>query len=181
MTNLAALLVDNLNGATFISIDSTTVPVLSGGKANPFKEHTLKHNKGSSVMVFQNKNGTSGYQNMVVRRLTSEGKDADFSVGPRQWGERIPNTCFVRHTKDGVTKYYIEVIFLRNGTVTYTVDDVETPKEAIQGLTDKEEGYQNGLENKVIIRTYAVDSITAITINKNRYEDLTFDLSVVTI
>jgi hypothetical protein len=40
----------------------------------------------------------------------------------------------------------------------------------------KEEAVQGGLNNKVVIRTYRVDNIRKITINKQTYSDLTFNL-----
>ena len=177
MTNLAALLVDNLTGSTFITIDTSTAPKLTGGKKNPFQERVEKLTIGSSVMMCTNRK-TSGYEDLVNHRLVAEGKDPDFTVGPRQWGYRIANTCFVEHKG----KYYIEVIFLKPGKTEYYVDGVLTPKSTITGLeVDKEEGKQGGLDDKVIIRTYSVDSIKSITINNRRYDDLEFDLSCVKI
>jgi len=157
---------NNLSGASFISIDTCTPVTLSGGKKNPLQGRVTKVVTGSNVMVFQNKN-QNGYDNMVKRRLHNEGKDPDsFVIGPRQWGVREEGSPFVTHKG----KEYLEVIFLSSGTVQYYVDGV-VHNGPIQGLrTNPVEGHQGGLNNKVIIRTYTVDHIQSITINKNQYD-----------
>jgi hypothetical protein len=156
-------LMENVNGSTFIALDTTTPVTLKGGKANPFQGRVSKVVIGSNVMVFQNKNANA-YENMVNRRLKEEGK-GEFAVGPRQWGERIQGTPFVTHKG----ALYLEVIFLKAGERHYTVDGARFDG-AIQGLDeDKEEGHQGGLTDKVIIRTYKVANIDRITINKKTF------------
>lgn len=161
-----------VNGASFVSLDTETTPTLKGGKKNPHQGRVTKRITGSQVMVFQNKT-TNGYANMVARRLETEGKDpASFQLGERAWGERIENLPVVRHVKDGVTKFYVEVIFLKSGTVEYFLDGQPIDKSEVIGLEDKEEraSGQGGLENRVIIRTFALDSIRKIRVNKDEYE-----------
>jgi hypothetical protein len=155
-------LISGVNGASFIGIDTETTPTLKGGKKNPMQGRVRKVMIGASVMVFQNKNGSS-YENMINRRLVAEGKDPNFEVGPRKWGTRVEGTPFVTH--NGVT--YIEVIFLKAGKVHYTVDGKEVDGATIEGLdVDKEEtSEQGGLNNKVIIRTFLTSSIKRMTIN----------------
>ena len=176
MPNLAEIM-KNANGASFISIDTVTVPVLRGGKKNPFQGRVKKHMTGASVMIFQNKN-TNGYNNMVERRLIAEGKDpSSFQLGQRSWGTRIENTPFVVHTnKDGVTKHYLEVIFLKAGTIHYTVDGEEFDASKIEGLEqDKKEGEQGGLNNKVIIRDFEVNNIKGMTAFGERHEEIYYE------
>lgn len=156
----------NVNGATFITIDTCTPVTLRGGKSNLLQGRVTKVVTGSNVMLFQNKSA-NGYDNMVKRRLEAEGKDpASFQIGPRQWGERETGTPFVNHKG----KMYLEVIFLSAGDVQYYIDG-KAHNGPIEGLiTDKPEGHQGGLDNKVIIRTYTVEHIQSITINHTRYE-----------
>jgi hypothetical protein len=158
---LERLLAD-VNGATFISIDTVTPVTLTGGKKNPLQGRVTKQTVGSSVMVFSNQK-INGYEAMVNRRLTSEGKGS-FEVGPRQWGTRVPNTPFVTH-KD---QSYLEVIFLKPGDVQYLVDGAPF-NDVIDGLTEKPEGEQGGLDNKVFIRTINTLNVKAITVNKHRF------------
>ena len=153
-----------VNGASFIAIDTETNVPLKGGKSNPLQNHVTKRVVGSNVMVFTNQK-SNGYENMVQRRLQQEGKNPnDFALSARQWGERIQDTPFVSHKG----QLYLEVIFLRAGEVTYFVDGVETDPRTIDGLeirTVDDEAEQGGLDNKVIIRTYKVDSIVGVRVD----------------
>lgn len=151
-----------VNGASFISIDTLTKPVLLGGRKNPMQGRITKMMAGASVMVFQNKR-VNGYEAMVHRRLIQEGKDpVSFELGPRAWGERVEHMPVVEHKG----KLYLEVIFLTPGTVQYFLDGVPIEREAIEGLNDdKPEGEQGGLKNKVIIRTFAFENLVSMTIN----------------
>ena len=159
-------ILDNVNGASFISMDTTTTPTLLGGKSNPMKGRVRKYNKGASIMVFQNKK-TNAYDNMVKRRLLAEGKDPDlFKLSPRAWGTRLQGTPLVEHKG----ALYLEVIFLASGQTSYTLDGQPIDKADIQGLNDKPvEGKQGSLEDKVIIRTFKLDSITRLSIGEHSY------------
>jgi len=163
-------LMKEVNGATFVSIDTITSVTLPGGKKNEFNGRVTKLVEGSSVMVFQNKN-SNAYENMVNRRLEKEGVSvATFKVGPRAWGTRIQDTPFVEHNG----QMYLEVIFLHAGEASYLLDGQKTTDpRCIPPSKETGEGNgfeQGGLNNKVIIRTYKVDSIVGITINKQRFE-----------
>ena len=88
-----------------------------------------------------------------------------FKVSARAWGERIPETPVIVHTgKDGVTKHYLEVIFLGAGESTYYLDGQEIDKDSIIGLDPAEikPESQGGLEDKVIIRTYTLSNVEEI-------------------
>jgi len=157
---------ENVNGASFISLDTTTVPTLKGGKKNPMQGRVRKHNTGASIMVFQNKKANA-YDNMVKRRLLSEGKDPDlFKLSPRAWGTRLQGTPLVEHKG----ALYLEVIFLASGKTSYTLDGQPIDKDDIEGLdSNKEEGRQGGLDDKVIIRTFKLDSVDRIKIGDKQY------------
>jgi len=165
MNNIRKIM-DAVNGATFISIDTSTNVKLRGGRHNLLQGRVRKVTVGSNVMVFQNKE-KSGYGEMVKRRLGKEGKDPEsFTVGPRTWGTRLEGIPFVEYKE----KHYLEVIFLNKGTTHYEVDGVVTPKDQIEGIPEsKPESSQGGLENKVIIRTFEISSITSVTINKQKF------------
>jgi len=168
--NILEQLMDEVNGTTFVSIDTITNVTLPGGKKNPLNGRVQKLTEGSSVMVFQNKN-VNGYEAMVNRRLEAEGREvATFKVGPRSWGTRVAGTPFVEHNG----QMYLEVIFLHPGKTSYLLDGNVTTDPTIIPAS-KEDGVgdgweQGGLINKVIIRTYKVESIVGITINKQTYK-----------
>ena len=160
-----------VNGNTFIGIDTLTTVKLLGGRNNEMNGKVQKCVIGSNVMVFQNKTNSS-YGDMVNRRLIAEGRTPNFEVQPRKWGERIKKTPLVEHTtKDNVTKFYLEVIFLKAGSVSYLYNGKPIVKNLITGLEEPEFDYesQGGLYNKVIIRSYSIDSIARISINKETY------------
>lgn len=157
----------NVSGASFISIDTLTTETLTGGKKNPMQGRVTKKTTGASVMVFQNKNG-SAYQAMVERRLAAEGKDpSSFTLGERKWGERIKNTPFITHKGE----LYLEVIFLKAGKSEYFLDGKPIAKSDIQGIEKSapNEESQGGLDNKVVIRTFRAESITAIRVDKQEH------------
>lgn len=156
----------NVNGGSFVGIDSLTEVKLAGGKKNPMQGRVTKRMVGAQVMVFQNKN-TNAYEAMIQRRLVAEGKDpASFVLGERAWGTRVPNMPIVEHKG----AYYLEVIFLKAGQVEYRLDGAPIARDLIEGLVESQGGEQGGLENKVIIRTFAADSVTEVRVDGKAYQ-----------
>ena len=166
MTSKLETILSTVNGATFISMDTTTTPTLTGGKSNPMQGRVRKHNTGANIMVFQNKN-SHGYDNMVKRRLEKEGKNPElFKLSPRKWGKRVPNLPIVEHKG----AQYLEVIFLAAGRTIYTLDGQPIDRDSIEGLKDSQpEGSQGGLHDKVIIRTFKLDSIDRLKVGGQEY------------
>lgn len=158
-------ILNNLVGGTFIGLDTVTVPVL-GGRKNPLKGRVTKIVEGSNVMCFGN-TSSNAYENKVKRNLIAEGKDPEsFKLSPRKWGVRRQGAPIVDHKG----KEYLEVIFLKAGKVQYMIDgqpvDMDATLANMIGLKLKPvEGEQGGVDNKVIIRTYAMESITAMRVN----------------
>jgi len=163
--NTASKALDGLAGGTFVGLDTLTQVKLRGGRKNPMQGRVTKMMTGAQVMCFSNTNG-SAYDAMVRRRLEQEGKDpASFELSPRAWGERVPNTSFVRHKG----QVYLEVIFLRAGKTTFFLDGGEISREEIEGLDEGAAGEQGGLENKVVIRTFALENVTALRANGRKW------------
>jgi hypothetical protein len=157
-------MLSTMSGSTFMSIDTRSKVPLKGGKKNPMQGRVEKFTSSSLVQVFQNKK-VSGYGNMVRRRLADEGKDpADYVPQPRKWGTRVPEMPIIEHTKDDITKHYLEVIFLTPGKSEYFLDGGQIDKDKIEGLEAGaiRDDAQGGLENLVIIRTYDLASIDYI-------------------
>jgi len=157
--------VQNINGASFVGIDTHVDVKLSGGQSNPQQGRVTKRMIGATVMAFTHQN-VNAYHEMVKRRLGKEGKDpADFILSGRAWGVRIPNMPIVEHKGN----YYFEVIFLTPGKVEYLLDGVVVPERDIQGLPPKREAEQGGLEDKVILRDFKVESIVELRIDGKVY------------
>jgi len=169
--NTAHTVFANLAGGTFVGLDSLTQVKLKGGKKNPMQGRVTKLMTDAQVMCFSNSH-SNAYENMVRRRLAAEGEAAeDFVLGPRAWGERVPGTCFVEHQG----KQYLEVIMMHPGKSTYFLDGAEISKHDIEGLeTDAETNPdgQGGLnfENRVQIRTFALDSVVALRANGQEWK-----------
>lgn len=155
--------IDTIKGSSFISLDTVTDVKLTGGKKNPLQGRVQKKTSGANVMVF-NDTEQNGYENMIKRRMEAEGKDSStFTLGKRAWGQRIDQSPFIDHNG----KKYLECIFMSPGKSVYLVDGVETPKDDIEGIPVHKENpdSQGGIENKVNIRAFSLDSISAIRIN----------------
>jgi hypothetical protein len=156
-------IVDNVNGTTFAGIDTITAVKLKGGKKNPMQGRVTKRTVNSNVMIFSNTDN-SPYETMVKRRMEEEGKDPSiFELKPRAWGTRVGKSPFIEHKGN----YYLEVIFRTSGKTTYYLDGKEIEKSDIEGLDEKEKDAaedtsQGGISNKVIIRTFAIDSIEEV-------------------
>lgn len=154
--------VDKVRGSTFMSLDTITDVKLTGGKKNPLQGRVTKSTRGANVMIFA---GTdqNGYENMIKRRMLEEGKDpSTFVLGTRTWGTRIAESPFIEHNG----KHYLECIYMSPGKTTYFVDGKETPKADIEGIPETKENpdSQGGIENKVVIRSFSLDSIVAARI-----------------
>lgn len=149
---------DSLEGGTFVGMDTVTDVKLTGGKKNPQQGRVTKQMTGATVMCFSNSR-TNAYNAMVRRRLEAEGKDPDsFELGPRAWGQRLVGTPFVEHNGN----HYLEVIVMKPGSIKYLLDGEPVDADEIEGLPDRKESGQSGLENRVIIRTFALDSIVEL-------------------
>lgn len=170
--DLQTIINNNVDGSTTITLDTATVvPVnktirLNGERQpNPHYNRITKHTKGLDVIVFQNKN-SNGYEDMVKSRLIDEGKDPDsFRLSPRQWGERLIGTPFVTHNG----KLYLEVILMNNPPTEYRCDGKVIEWDDIHGMKKQSNAKQGGLANKVILRTFNVESINQITIDGETY------------
>jgi hypothetical protein len=152
-------LVNQVRGSSFMGLTTETKVKLKGGKKNPMQGRVTKVTENSNVMIFSNC-AKSGYEEMVKRRMKEEGKNPnDFTLKPRTWGKRIEDTPFIEHNG----KKYLECIFITPGKSKYLLDGKEIDKEDIEGMPEESENRgssaQGGIENQVIIRTYAIDSI----------------------
>ena len=156
-----------LEGGTFVGLDTETQVKLKGGKKNPMQGRVTKRMEGATVMCFSNTD-SNAYENMVKRRLVAEGKNPDnFTLGERAWGQRIVGTPFVEHNG----KHYVEVIFVKSGDTAYFLDGQPIAKANIEGLEDAPESNgQGGLDDKVVLRTFALDSVIALRANGNEWK-----------
>lgn len=93
-----------------------------------------------------------------------------FEVKARKWGERIPNSPFIQHTKAGDVhpSYYLDTIWLRAGTVEFFLDGNPIAEGDIEGyekpVAKEGENIQGGLraENQVTVRSIGLDSVLRV-------------------
>jgi hypothetical protein len=159
-------IVDEVTGSASFLIDTTTDVKLTGGKKNVYQGRVKKRVENSQVVVY-NRHSGNGYAELVKEQMVREGKDPEeFVLKPRAWGERITNTPFVVHKE----KYYIECVFEQSGETTILLDG-EVTDEEIEGMPVKKVSTtvaqtesQGGIEEKVIIRTFSVESISKMSL-----------------
>lgn len=139
----------NVNGSADILLDTIHQCRLLGGRHNPMQGGVVKIVTGAHAIVFDNRDG-SAYQALVREYMKTAGLEPDFVVGPRSWGKRIVNTPLIRH--EGAT--YLECVLLMQGNVRYTFKGKTIPKDAIEGLQEK--------ESDLMLRCYKADNITRV-------------------
>ena len=151
----------DVKGAAFVGLDTESPVKLKGGKKNPYQGRVTEVVEGSNVTISFGED--SIYENSVRRKIEKEGKDQeDFELKPRAWGTRIAGTPYIEHDD----KHYLECIFNHAGKTKYLLDGAEIDISTIEGFekpAEKEDDpSQGGIEKKVIIRTYSIDSIKTI-------------------
>jgi hypothetical protein len=153
--------IEALKGSYLVDIDTITKVQLKGGKKNPMQGKVTKLVAGSKVVLCSNVK--NAYESMVKSRMEKEGKDPEeFVLKPRPWGSRIEDTPFVEHKGN----FYIECFFKESGASTYFLDGEPIEKDDIEGLEPPKssEESQGGISDKVIIRTYAMESIERMVV-----------------
>lgn len=146
-------LLSNVNGTTFVSLETRVNPRLKSG--NPFV-NLEKVSKVCGAIGFN-------YQNSVNNQRLREDLKNDFKSEPRKWGQRVSGTPLVRHNN----KLYLEI------KVQSSESDFFDKNQRINIDKIKPWEYtstsRQGLEKDVILRDYSIDNISRITINKKEY------------
>lgn len=136
-------------GCTFASLDAETK---EGG--------LIRRVTNERVMLFTNTN-SSGYENLVKRRLAQEGKNPDLFVsGDLAWGERLADSPIISHRGF----YYLQTILMAEGEVTYlTPTGGVVPTEIALGMLRRPKNNQGLSDAKaVVIHCYALENLKSI-------------------
>lgn len=142
-------LLDKINGCTFANIDAVTEP------SNGIRKETT----GIRVILFTNKK-SSGYENMVKRRLAEAGKNPDnFSSGDLAWGEQVPNSPLIEHKG----KVYLKCVLLAEGQSKYFIGDREISGNGL-GLRGRWPNQGLPPSDTVNVATFNLKSIKKITL-----------------
>ena len=112
------------------------------------------------------------YANAVNNMREKEGKERDFTPAAIKWGTRIPYTPLIMHTRKGETEQtaYLMTRVLRFNPPAYFIDgkqvlDIPTLDEIKDDLASYSNKEHQGVDQEVIIRTYKLSSIKAITLD----------------
>lgn len=143
-------LLTRINGCTFASLDAETQPIKGFRKIV----------RNQRVILFTNAQ-SSGYENVIRRRLIAEGKDPNsFVVGDLPWGERVQGTPLIMH--EG--RAYLQTILLHEGEARYYIGHHEITEKDFLSMSSSYRHTNQGLsdDREVRVLTYLVDNITEI-------------------
>ncbi len=127
MQTLSSIFQASHKGALIIGFDSSTIPVLTGGKKNPMQGRVTKVMTGAVAMVNRN------YENARNKQLQVAGFKPTFKVQPRRWGTFAIKGMPVLTHKGAV---YLNTSILKAGKVSYLLDGKAIDKALITGLSD---------------------------------------------
>jgi hypothetical protein len=147
-----------ISGCTFASLDSRTEP----------KPGIICITTGERVMLFTNKK-SSGYENMVRRRLMEAGKNPDnFVLSDLPWGIRVDDSPIIEHAG----RYYLQTVVMEHGESKYYIGATEIDPAAV-GIRPRRTNQGLSLGNEVIVKTFKIESITRITLLGHTFNDNT--------
>lgn len=155
---------------------------------NPHFERITKTNVGNTVVIGAN------YETMVKKhlaqqrieeqqladKLMAEGQTNaakaieenmadpnDFVVGERKWGTYIEGTPLIEHKGE----IYLNVIYLKAGESVYREGGKVIEEDEVLGLNKSKPtaDSQGGVNKKVTFRTFKLDSIIELRLNKEKY------------
>lgn len=159
----------NQNGATFVGLLTEVIPPMRK-TGNPYLNKVTKRQ-------FHNVQIGFNYTNAINNRRDKEGEEKDFVASPRKWGRRINGTPIVEHVKSGEygVNYYLETRVLNSQKPDYYLNGVKLNNEVVLNdvlsfMSKKHSNAEHqGVENEVIVRDFRLDSIIAVTLNKETY------------
>jgi hypothetical protein len=151
-------------GASFAQLYTEVVPDLP--KSSPYYGKVTKKQCHNVQLNFS-------YSNAVNNMRLTEGKEADFTPSLPKWGSRIVGTPLLTHMKKGDTEttFYLITRVLKSQQAGYFLNGEEVldipTLDSIRG--DMRAPYSNkahqGIEHEVVIRTFKLNSIRAITMD----------------
>ncbi len=156
-----------IKGCQFITMQV----LISAGlrKTRDIDGKRVKHEHGA-IMKRQKVQAIVGwnYASRLDRQAEREGKEIDFEVQPRMWGERIAGTCLVEHKG----AMYVEAAPIHIMQTEYISEHGETiDANDIRDLIDhkaeqkSKSSTQEELANEVFVRDYKLANIETLAAN----------------
>jgi hypothetical protein len=160
------IMLSGIKGAKPATITAVTEVKMNKGRGenkNPYHGRVTKRQVSNVFINFS-------YKNAVNKRLTKEGKEADFVPQERAWGVKVTDTPLVLHKE----QYYLEAGFITKNTpnVEYLLDNEPTDKAVFENFMQaKSSSSRQGLseDNEVVLRTFKLDTIESIKVNGVTY------------
>ena len=149
-----------LTGSTFATITAET-ELKMNKKNNPYYGEVTKVTEANVNINFN-------YTNAVNNARLKEGNEEEFVAQPRKWGQKVPGTPLVLHEGN----YYLEARFLgysKTNSVYYHNNKVVEKTLLESFIPAVREAKNQDLENEVIVRSFKIQSIKEVLVNKTRY------------
>jgi hypothetical protein len=105
------------------------------------------------------------YINSLNAQAKREGKQVEFQVQPRPWGQRIEGTSLVRHVVNEEERLYLEAKVEKVFSTRYfTPEGLELTKDQVEPFLPKPKpsSTQAPLTKKIFLRDYRLDHILSI-------------------
>jgi len=155
-------------GATAITIVSTTEPKFRKSSDNPFLGVCHKRSLVNGLMNWRYGNAVNNQRMREGQPVNEAGAVEFFKPKPRQWGQRLIRqdgtiTPLVEHKG----RYYLELKVQRSLGHEYQCPDGPKSDEEIHPwlIQRGPEGARQQVDNPVILRDYALDSINEIAMH----------------
>ena len=149
-----------LRGAQPVTVETRTVPTMRK-TGNPFAGNVVKLSRVNGFVNWT-------YATSVNNQRDREGRDTNFEALPRQWGTRVASTPFVLHNG----RVYVELKVERSlGHGYQTLSGQPIPVESLIDFlpAKREDSGRQEVERAVVLRDYAIDSLTAVTFAGERH------------
>lgn len=152
-------LVNDIKGATFVSIDIATTPRMKKTN-NPYFDKVTSASTLSGQINYD-------YENSINLQLEREGSESagNFKSQPRSWGSWEDN--WITHKGE----HYLPVRVLSRGESVFFVDGEKIDIDKIKPFLheSKHPKTQEDLEKKIAVRDIKISNIQIIRINKEEY------------
>ena len=147
---------------TFVGLKTRTIPKMRKTD-NPYFDQITKESEINGQIGFD-------YETNVNNQLGRENKEMDFKAQAHKWA--IPTDSKNILSNKAGTKFYLRVKVQTTKSPTYLHNGEVIDKELLKDFLVKSSKphTQENLEKEVIVRTYAMESITEVRMMGETYE-----------
>lgn len=153
-----AKLVNETNGATFVTFISKTKPIRR--KGSDLFDRVEKISRVNGQLNFD-------YEEAVNNKREKEGSTRDFQSSSRKWGTKLPNKSIVENNG----KMYLHVRILKSlEEPTYLLDGKQVDKTIVESELPKKtsSATKQGVSQEVVVRDFDLKNIVEVSFNKRQ-------------